>query len=80
MSTPKHSLDELEPMRLDNRKLFLAGTAVWAVGLIVCVILAFATDLDMSKALWVCVVGIVIGIGATLDAGRRLKPSYRGNR
>lgn len=50
-----------KPVRVDLRKVFLFGTALWAVALVVCAVLLFL-ELDVLRALIVCAAGTVIGV------------------
>lgn len=54
------SPSRLEPVRLDLRRVFLAGIAAWAVALVVVSVLA-ATDRASGTAVATCVVGLVLG-------------------
>jgi hypothetical protein len=48
-------------VRVDLRKVFLIGTAVWMAALIVCAML-LALHVPALKELVVCVAGVLVGI------------------
>ena len=50
-----------KPARVDLRKVFLIGTAVWMAALIVCAML-LALHVPALKELVVCVAGVLVGI------------------
>lgn len=50
-----------KPVRVDLRKTFLIGTALWCAALIVCAIFLFL-DLPVLRGLIVCAAGTVIGV------------------
>ena len=50
-----------KPVRVDLRKVFLIGTSLWALALIVCTILLFL-EFDVLRVLIVCTAGTVIGV------------------
>ena len=50
-----------KPVRIDLRKVFLIGTAVWMAALIVCAML-LALHVPALKELVVCVAGVLVGI------------------
>lgn len=50
-----------KPVRVDLRKVFLIGTAVWMAALIVCAML-LALHVPALKELVVCVAGVLVGI------------------
>ncbi|WP_033495426.1 DUF2530 domain-containing protein [Bifidobacterium biavatii] len=50
-----------KPVRVDLRKVFLFGTAMWAVALVVSAILLFA-GVPALRVLIVCAAGTVIGV------------------
>lgn len=50
-----------KPVRVDLRKTFLIGTAIWCAALIVCSILLFL-NLPVLRWLIVCAAGTVIGV------------------
>ena len=46
-----------KPVRVDLRKVFMFGTALWAIALVVCIVLiAFGIDAERAQA------GTVIGV------------------
>ena len=59
-----------KPVRVDLRKVFMVGTSLWAVGLVICMILlalgfdAGALDVFLYRALpcalYDCVIGLVL--------------------
>lgn len=50
-----------KPVRVDLRKTFLIGSALWSVALIVCAILV-TLGIDAQQYLLVCASGLIIGI------------------
>lgn len=63
----------LEPVRLDLRKVFLVGIALWAVALVVTVVLAVTGQVD-ARMPWICAAGIALG-GLALLWERRHRPA-----
>lgn len=53
----------LEPVRLDLRRVFWVGTAVWCLALVVTVALA-ATGYVVGRGIAVCAVGVALGLVA----------------
>ena len=58
-----------KPVRVDLRKVFMVGTSLWAVGLVICMILlALGFDVERGqtmcaeRAQTVCEAGTVIGV------------------
>ena len=49
-----------KPVRVDLRKVFMFGTALWAIALVVCIVL-IAFGIDAERAQTVCEAGTVIG-------------------
>ena len=66
------------PLRVDTARVVLAGTAVWAVALVVLLVLGDRVDRVWT---WTCVVAIVLaGIGLAVmraqgQLGRRDRPA-----
>ena len=50
-----------KPVRVDLRKVFMFGTALWAIALVVCIVL-IAFGIDAERAQTVCEAGTVIGV------------------
>ncbi|MBT1181581.1 DUF2530 domain-containing protein [Bifidobacterium sp. CP2] len=50
-----------KPVRVDLRTVFLAGTALWSLALIVCLVLN-ALDFPVGEAITVCGAGVTIGV------------------
>ena len=50
-----------KPVRVDLRKVFTFGTALWAIALIVCIVL-LAFGIDAERAQTVCEAGTIIGV------------------
>ena len=50
-----------KPVQVDLRKVFLVGTALWSVALVVCLIL-LAFRLPVLQLLVVCAAGTIIGV------------------
>lgn len=50
-----------KPVRVDLRKVFLAGTTLWVAALIVCAML-LALHVPALKELVVCAAGVLVGI------------------
>lgn len=50
----------LEPVRLDLRRVFLAGIAAWTVALAVTGVLAVAGQVG-ARMPWICAAGIALG-------------------
>lgn len=50
-----------KPVRVDLRKVFMFGTALWAIALVVCIVL-IAFGIDAERAKTVCEAGTVIGV------------------
>ncbi|PLS29700.1 phosphoserine aminotransferase [Bifidobacterium parmae] len=50
-----------KPVRVDLRTVFLIGTGLWCVALIVCFILD-ALGFDVATPLIVCAAGVVVGV------------------
>ena len=50
-----------KPVRVDLRKVFMFGTARWAIALVVCIVL-IAFGIDAERAQTVCEAGTVIGV------------------
>lgn len=49
------------PVRVDLRRVFLAGLALWGIALIVCLVL-MAAGVNIHHALGVVVSGIIVGM------------------
>ncbi|MET4157438.1 DUF2530 domain-containing protein [Agromyces sp. PvR057] len=53
------------PARADARKAVLAGTALWLVALVVCLLLRDAlASSGLEWLIWACAVGLLIGVAA----------------
>ena len=50
-----------KPVRVDLRKVFMFGTALWAIALVVCIVL-IAFGIHAERAQTVCEAGTVIGV------------------
>ncbi|KAA8817901.1 hypothetical protein BW13_01845 [Bifidobacterium sp. UTCIF-37] len=50
-----------KPVRVDLRTVFLIGTGLWAIALIVCLILE-AMSFNAQTARIVCTAGVIIGV------------------
>ena len=50
-----------KPVRVDLRKVFMVGTSLWAVGLVICMIL-LALGFDDERGQTMCAAGTVIGV------------------
>lgn len=50
-----------KPVRVDLRKVFMFGTALWAIALIVCMVLQ-AIGFNVEKGQTMCAAGTVIGV------------------
>ena len=50
-----------KPVRVDLRKVFMVGTSLWAVGLVICMIL-LALGFDVERGQTMCAAGTVIGV------------------
>ena len=50
-----------KPVRVDLRKVFMFGTALWAIALVVCIVL-IAFGINAERAQTVCEAGTVIGV------------------
>jgi len=50
-----------KPVRVDLRKVFMFGTALWAIALVVCIVL-ITFGIDAERAQTVCEAGTVIGV------------------
>ena len=50
-----------KPVRVDLRKVFLIGTALWTAALIICAML-LALHVPVLRELVVCAVGVFVGI------------------
>lgn len=62
----------LAPVRLDLRRVFLAGIAIWALALVVSAVL-LATGRVEARTVATCAVGVVLG-GLALVWERRRGP------
>lgn len=50
------------PLKTDDRKAFLVGTVLWAIGLIVVIVMQPAlAESGQAWWLWACVAGLVVG-------------------
>ena len=68
-----------KPVRVDLRKVFTFGTALWAIALVICMIL-LAFGINVERLQTMCAAGTVIGVlmlvwGAFRPVG--LPPSWR---
>ena len=50
-----------KPVRVDLRKVFMFGTALWAIALVVCMIL-LAFGIHAERAQTMCAAGTVVGV------------------
>ena len=60
----------LAPVRVDLRRVFLVGTALWLVALVVCATLAAAGSVT-ARTVATCATGAALGALAVLWAQRR---------
>lgn len=51
-----------KPVRVDLRKVFLIGTAVWLVALIVCAVMTAMGVDGLKGALIICAFGVLFGV------------------
>lgn len=58
---PSHRRDTPKPVQVDLRKVFIAGTVLWAISFIVCTILMFCGRPVMDELL-ICAFGVIVGI------------------
>ncbi|KQM82898.1 DUF2530 domain-containing protein [Agromyces sp. Leaf222] len=68
------------PARADARKAVLAGTALWLVALVVCLLLRDAlASSGLGWLIWACAVGVLIGVVslAVVQAIRRRRARQR---
>jgi hypothetical protein len=71
-SDPGDSLAQpTEPLDVDGVSAMVAGTVAWAVALVVLLISGTRFDGDNGWWLWVCLVGIGIGIVGVVYTRRR---------
>ena len=68
-----------EPLDVDGVSALVAGTVAWAVALVVLLISGTRFDSDNGWWLWVCLVGIGIGIVGVAYTRRR-RAVYRAAR
>ncbi|MFF2372641.1 DUF2530 domain-containing protein [Agromyces sp. NPDC058110] len=53
------------PARADARKAVLAGTALWLVGLVVCLVVRDAlASTGLAWLIWACATGVLLGVAA----------------
>jgi len=50
-----------KPVRVDLRKVFTFGTALWAIALVACMIL-LAIGINVERAQTMCAAGTVVGV------------------
>lgn len=50
-----------KPVRVDLRKTFLIGSALWSLALIICIILV-TLGIDAQRYLIMCAAGLIIGV------------------
>ena len=50
------------PVKVDLRRVFMTGTILWALALIVSTILVFWADVLDEQAIVVCLIGVGIGL------------------
>jgi len=67
MRIPETRSEDLPPMRVNTVTMFLVGTAVWVVALVV-VLLLRAAGHDLHGAVQICLTGIGIGLLALVWA------------
>jgi len=68
------------PARADARKAVLAGTALWLVALVVCLLLRDAlASSGLGWLIWACAVGVLLGVVAlvVVQAIRRRRTGQR---
>jgi hypothetical protein len=68
-----------EPLRTQDTRTILVGTALWAIALVVLLVIVRPED---SRPLWTCVVGIGLGLFGVFyvhrrDARRRTEDTHR---
>ncbi|WP_026502092.1 hypothetical protein [Bifidobacterium magnum] len=59
---PSHRRPAPKPVQVDLRKVFMAGTALWALALIICSILMFLGFGHMLVKVQICAFGTAAGI------------------
>ncbi|ANJ26398.1 DUF2530 domain-containing protein [Agromyces aureus] len=65
------------PARADARKAVLAGTALWLIALVLCLLLRdMLAAAGLAWLTWACAVGVLLGVGAlaVVQAIRRRHP------
>jgi hypothetical protein len=72
---PERRRPDPPPLRVDLRVVLLAGMAMWAVALVVCVVL-LVTGAIGPRAVATCGVGLVLGV-AGLGWEKRHRDAYR---
>ncbi|MBT1172552.1 DUF2530 domain-containing protein [Bifidobacterium sp. MA2] len=50
-----------KPVRVDLRTVFLIGTGLWTLALVVCLILG-ALEFDVETARTICASGVIVGV------------------